>query len=147
MMKRPSYHPLSREQVGRLMAPGNAGIQQAWSRLRSALHGIVAMLSVTYPRPLYHYEQSARRTLTEEPGRLRGTPFHSAAMQNVQAAEEIERMFREHGHTPELHEVVDAYLDALLDEFEEMRLYPEIPPARMDALGGVADQHRAVAGR
>jgi hypothetical protein len=145
-MDRPAYHPLSRAQMEQLMAAANSELEQAWTRLRGALHGIVGMLSVTFPRPLYHYEDSARRSLAEEPMRLRDTPFYATAVENVQAAEEIERMFQAHGHTPELHDIVDSYLDALLDEFEEMRLYPEFPPRR-DAEEELPGPHRAVAGR
>lgn len=147
-MSGPVYHPLSRRELEVLLAPENKEMELSWGRLRGALHGIVGMLSITYPRPLYHYEDSARRSLAEEPERLRGTPFHAAALQNVQAAEEIERLFRELGPAPELHAMVDDYLDALVDEFDAIRLYPEFPPRRgMDEEHGLADGYRAVAGR
>jgi hypothetical protein len=147
-MNTPAYHPLSRAEVALLLAPENKELELIWDRLAGALHGVIAMLSVTYPRPLYHYEDSARRALVEQLERLCGTPFHEAAARNVRAAEEIERMFRERGHTPELHEVVDRYLDALLDEFDAIRLYPEFPPRpRVAEASEAADQQRAVAGR
>ncbi len=142
------YHPLPREQIGLLLAPENAELEAAWDSLTGALHGLIAMLSVTHPRPLYHYEEPARRDLVEQPERLRGTPFHAFALENVRAAEELEKMFREHGHTDELHEAVDHYLDDLVAEFDAMRLYPELPPPREPAEdAGGADQRRAVAGR
>ncbi|WP_420128788.1 hypothetical protein [Longimicrobium sp.] len=147
-MNTPAYHPLSRAEVALLLAPENKELELAWDRVAGALHGVVAMLSITYPRPLYYYEDAARRTLAEEPERLRGTPFHAAAVRNVQAAEEIERMFQEQGHTPELHQIVDRYLDTLLDEFDSMRLYPDVPPQRaLDEENGLAGYPRAVAGR
>jgi hypothetical protein len=147
-MNRPTYHPLSRTELELLLASENKEMELSWGRLRGALHGIIGMLSITYPRPLYYYEDSARRSMAEEPERLRGTPFYSAAVNNVQAAEEIERMFRERGHTPELHAMVDAYLDALVDEFDAIRLYPQIPPRRgVDEANGLAGSYRAVAGR
>jgi len=143
----PEYHPLSREQIGLLLTPENSELERAWSSLSGALHGVIAMLSITHPRPLYHYEESARRDMVEDPERLRGTPFYAPAVRNVRAAEEIERMFRERGHTPEIHDIVDGYLDALLDEFDEMRLYPEVPPRRRsEEENGVAPR-QAVAGR
>jgi hypothetical protein len=143
----PVYHALSPEQLPLLLAPENADAKRAWSELRGALSGIISMLSVTYPRPLYYYEDAARRDLLEQPERLRGTPFHAAAVQNVQAAEEIERMFQTEGHTPELHATADRFIDALLDEFNVMRLYPEIPPPRDAAEENGLANHRAVAGR
>jgi hypothetical protein len=147
-MSGPVYHALSTNEVELLLTPENEEVELAWTRLRGALHGVVAMLSVTYPRPLYHYEESARRRMVEEPERLRGTVFYDTAVRNVRAAQEIERIFQERGHTPELHEIVDRYLDALLDEFAAMRLYPEIPPRRdEDEENGLANHHRAVAGR
>lgn len=147
-MDGPLYLPLSREQIHQLKAPENAGLEQVWTRLRGALHGMVAMFSVTHPRPLYWNDEFNRTRLKQDPGRLRGTAFYAPALRNVRAAEEIERLFRQHGHTAELHETVDAYLDTLLDEFEEMRLYPEIPPHRPPGeAAGVADPHPAAAGR
>jgi hypothetical protein len=147
-MTKPEYHPLSREQIELLLAPEHSGMELVWQSLAGALHGVIAMLSITHPRPLYHYEDSARRRIAEEPERLRGSPFHSAALENVLAAEEIERMFRERGHAPELHAMVDAYLDALVDEFDAIRLYPEFPPRRdVDEEHGLAGNYRAVAGR
>jgi hypothetical protein len=147
-MNKPLYHPLSREQIAEMRASENAEVQRVWTRLRGALHSIIAMLSITHPRPLYWNDEFNRARVKHDPDCLRGTPFYELALQNVRAAEEIERMFHEHGHTAELHDTVDAYLDALLDEFEEMRLYPEIPPCRPGpedhALSG---QQRAAAGR
>jgi hypothetical protein len=148
LMNRPVYHPLSRGQLDVLLAAENKVLEAAWSRLRGALHGVVGMLSITYPRPLYYYEDAARRSMAEEPERLRGTPFHAAAVKNVLAAEGIERIFQEQGHTPELHQIVDRYLDSLLDEFDAIRLYPEVPPQRdPDEENGLAGYHRAFAGR
>ena len=144
-MTRPCYQSLSREQIALLLAAENAHLERAWDSLSGALHGVVGMLSVTYPRPLYYFEDSARQRLTQEPEHLRGTPLHAAAVRNVHAAQEIERLFGDHGHTPELHAMVDAYLDALLDEFDAIRFYPERPPARPEE-NGLAG-HRAVAGR
>lgn len=146
-MSGPVYRPLSRGEVELLLAPENRDLELAWTYLRGQLHGVVAMLSITHPRPLYHYEENARRVLAEWPERLRGSRFYEKAIANVRAAEEVERMFREHGHNPELHDVVDAYLDALLDEFDEMRLYPEIPPRHGADEENGAGRHRAVAGR
>lgn len=141
-----TYRPLSREELEWLHIPENRDMELVWMSVRGELHGIVAMLSITHPRPLYHYEEYARRVVAEAPERLRGTPLYAKAIANVRAAEELERMFRDHGQTPELHQAVDAYLDSLLDEFDEMRLYPELPPAHR-AENRLADGHRAVAGR
>ena len=147
-MNTPAYHPLSRDEVALLLAPENKELELVWDRLAGALHGVVAMLSITHPRPLYYYEDAARRSMAEDPERLRGTPFHAAAVKNVLAAEGIERILQEQGHTPELHQIVDRYLDTLLDEFDAIRLYPEIPPRpRMEEGNCIADQRRAVAGR
>lgn len=143
-MNAPAYHTLAPGEVEYLLAPENEHLARAWSRLRGALHGVVSMLSVTYPRPLYYYEEAARRDLVEQPERLRGTPFYGVAVRNVRAAEEIERTFRQHGHTPELHEMADRYLDALLDEFDAIRLYPEVAPRRESQ--NQPAPYRAVAG-
>jgi hypothetical protein len=145
-MKNAAYRPLSRPEMELLLAPQNSDAALAWSRLRGALHGVVGMVSITYPRPLYYYEDAARADLVEQPRRLAGTPFHRAAIHNVHAAAEIERLFRERGHTPEVHALADEYLDALLEEFEAIRLYPEVPPRPVDEENGLAE-HRAVAGR
>lgn len=147
-MTAPEYQALSREQIALLLAPANADAERAWDSLAGALHGLVAVLSDTHPRPLYFYEESDRRRVAEEPERLRGTPFHAAAVANVRAAEEIEQMARECGNGPDLQEIVDRYVETLLDEFDAIRLYPEIPPRpRLTEGRGIADQHRAVAGR
>jgi hypothetical protein len=147
-MTRTEYRALSREQIALLLAPANNDAERAWDSLTGALHGLIAVLSDTHPRPLYFYEESDRRRVLEEPERLRGTPFHAAAAANARAAEEIERMARERGNSPELQEIVDRYLDALLDEFDAIRLYPEIPPCpRMKEGNWIEDQHRAIAGR
>jgi hypothetical protein len=146
-MTRPAYHPLSREKIDLLMRSENAEMERVWSRLRGALHSTIGMLSITYPRPLYWDPEYDDQRMEQEPGKLIGTPFYEHAVRNVQAAREIERMFREQGHTPELHELVDAYLDALLDEFDETRLYPEIPPSRHADDGDGIAASRAVAGR
>ena len=147
-MSNPEYHALSREQMGLLLASENAPMERAWDSLSGALHGLVAVLSDTHPRPLYFYEDSDRRRVVEERERLRGSPFHAAAVANVRAAEEIERMALECGGTPEVQEVIDRYVDALLDEYDALRMYPDLPPRpRMHAGIRIADQHRAVAGR
>ena len=145
-MNKPRYLPLSREQIHQLKAPENAEAEQVWTRLRGALHNVVAMFSSTHPRPLYWNAEFNRTRLEQDPNCLRGTAFYEPALRNVRAAEHIERLFREHGDTAELHETVDAYLDELLDEFDEMRLYPELPPAN-HAENGLADAHRAISGR
>lgn len=146
-MSNPEYQPLSRNQIEVLLAPGSAHLERAWDSLNGALHGLIAVLSDTHPRPMYFYEEVDRRRVVEERDRLRGTPFHAAAVVNVRAAEEIERMARARGDTPEIQEIIDAYVDALLDEYDTVRLYPEIPARpRVIAGGGIAD-HRAVAGR
>lgn len=147
-MNAPTYEPLSQDRVALLKSPANAELEQVWSRLAGALHSTVGMLSVTHPRPLYWDDRFNRERMKHDPERLRGTPFHEPAVRNVSAAEEIERLFQEQGPTPELHAIVDAYLDALLDEFDAIRLYPEIPPHRIsDEENGTAGHHRAVVGR
>jgi hypothetical protein len=147
-MSKPVYQRLSREQIGLLQMPENAQLQRAWDSLSGALHGLVSVLSDTHPRPLYFYEESDRRRVVEERDRLRGTPFHAAAVANVLAAEEIEQIARERGDTPDAQEIINQYVDALLDEFDEIRLYPRCPPhPRLDELSVVEDQHRAVVGR
>lgn len=147
-MTKPEYQQLSREQIELLLAPENAELERAWDSLTGALHGLIAVLSDTPPRPLYFYEESDRRDLVEQPRRLWGTAFHDVALHNVQAAGEIERMARERGDAPEVQEIIDGYADALLDEYDAIRLYPEIPPrSRAEAGSGIADHHRAVAGR
>lgn len=147
-MNIPGYRPLSRAQLDLLMAPGNDELQECWDSIAGALHSTLSMLSVSRPRPLYWDDAFNRQRLASEPARLRGTPLHEIALQNVRAAEEIERMFREQGHSPELHAIVDSYLDTLLDEFDAIRLYPEVPPPRIsDEENGLAGHHRAVAGR
>jgi hypothetical protein len=144
----PQYQSLSREQIGVLLAPENVHLERAWDSLNGALHGLIAVLSDTHPRPMYFYEEVDRRRVVEERNRLRGTPFHAAAVANVQAAEQIERMARERGDTPEIQEIIDAYVDALLDEYDAIRLYPEIPACpRVIAGSGITNEHRAVAGR
>lgn len=145
-MTRPEYQQLSREQIELLLAPENAELERAWDSLTGALHGLIAVLSDTHPRPLYFYEELDRQDLIEQPRRLWGTAFYEVALHNVQAAEEIERMARECGNAPEAQEIIDRYVDALLDEFDAIRLYPEIHPRpRLDAGNRIVDHH-AVAG-
>ena len=144
-MNAPAYRPLSRDQLDVLMAPGNEELRESWDSLTGALHGTVAMMSDTSPRPLYWNDAFNRQRLASEPARLRGTPFSDVARENVRAAETIERMWRERGHAPDVQSVVNGYLDALLDEFEAIRLYPEIPPARDES--EPAGFHRVVAVR
>jgi hypothetical protein len=146
-MTRPEYQQLSREQIELLLAPENAKLESAWDSLTGALHGLIAVLSDTHPRPLYFYEAFDRQRVVEDRDALRGTPFHAVALHNVQAAGEIERMARGCGDAPEVQEIIDRYVDALLDEYDAIRLYPELPPRpRLDAGNRVADHH-AVAGR
>jgi hypothetical protein len=146
-MNKPMYHPLTRDQITMLLAPENAEMEESWDLLTGALHGVIAVLSTTHPRPLYFYEESDRRDLAEQPLRLRGTPFHEIALSNVRAAEEIERMAREDGDAPGIQEIVDQFLDALIAEFNTISHHPDRRP------GGSADEenglagHRAVAGR
>lgn len=99
-------------------------------RLTGSLHGMMKMRSVTYPRPLYYEEDDARRAVVEQTKILEGTAFHAVAWQNVEAAEEIERMFREQGPSDRAYRLVDEYIEALLGEYDALRLYPEIPPLR-----------------
>ncbi|MBW3571215.1 MAG: hypothetical protein KY467_08915 [Gemmatimonadetes bacterium] len=147
-MNTPAYRPLSRELIGVLLSPENTAAEQSWSRLAGALHSNVSMLSVTHPRPLYWNDEFNRQRIAEEPARLRGTPFFEPAVANVRAAQEIERMARERRGTPEVQDVVEQYLDALLDEFDAIRFYPERPPVRpAGEENGLAGDHRAVAAR
>jgi hypothetical protein len=141
----PEYQQLSREQIQLLLAPENAEPERAWDSLTGALHGLIAVLSNTHPRPLYFYEEFDRQRVVEDRDALRGTPFHAAALHNVQAAEEIERMARECGDAPEVQEIIDRYVDALLDEFDAIRLYPEIPPRPRAGAGSRFPDHHAVA--
>jgi hypothetical protein len=143
----PEYRSLSREQIECLLAPENAHLERAWDSLNGALHGLIAVLSDTHPRPLYFYEETDRRRVVEERDRLRGTPFHAAALHNVQAAGEIEQMLRDRGNVPEVQEIIDRYVDALLDEYDAIRLYPEIPPRPRLDMGIRLPEHHAVAGR
>lgn len=147
-MTRPAYQPLTREQIKLLLMPENADVRRAWDSLNGALHGLVAVWSDTHPRPLYFYEEADRRDLIDQPARLRGTPFHEIALHNVRAAGEIERLARERGGLPEVQAIIDRYVDSLLDEFDAIRHYPEIPPPRIaDEENGTAGPHRVVAGR
>ncbi len=142
------YHPLCGEQISTLLAPENADLERAWDSLTGALHGLIAIWSTTHPRPLYFYEELDRRDLVEQPARLLGTEFYEIALHNVRAAEEVERIASERGDTPEVREIVDQYVDAILDEFDAIRQFPEIPRSRSaDEENGMADRHRAVAGR
>jgi hypothetical protein len=129
-MSAPAYQQLSREQIGLLLAPGNEDLESAWMRLTGALHGMMKMLSVTYPRPLYYEEADARRALVEQPERLRESPFYEAAVGNAEAAGEIERLCQEQGRTEKVNALVDAFIEDLLDEYDALRLYPEVPPPR-----------------
>jgi hypothetical protein len=129
-MSAPAYQQLSREQIALLLAPGNEELESAWMRLTGAMHGMMKMLSVTYPRPLYYEEEDARRALVEQADKLQESPFYETAAGNVQAAGEIERLCREQGRTDEVNALVDAYIEGLLDEYDALRLYPELPPVR-----------------
>jgi hypothetical protein len=145
-MSEPIYHALSRRHLDFLHAPGNADLARAWESLSGALHGLVAVLSNTHPRPFYFYEALDRRALVEQPNRLKGSPLYDIARTNVHAAEEIETMAREEGNSREVQEVVDRYLDALLDEYDAIRLYPEPPLHRRTEEAGVFAGQSATAG-
>jgi hypothetical protein len=147
-MTKPEYQALSRGEIGLLLAPENADAERAWDSLTGALHGLIAVLSDTHPRPLYFYEEADRVRVAEQLERLRGTPFYAVAAANARAAEVIERMARERGNSPELQKIVDRYVDTLLDEYDAARLYPAIPPRRrLDEGNWLARSYRAVAGR
>lgn len=78
-------------------------------------------------RPLIP-EATAREMIPAALRALERTQFYSRALENAQAVEEIERRFREHGPSAELYRAVDECIEAMVDEWNAVRYYPEPPP-------------------
>jgi hypothetical protein len=143
----PTYSRLTREEVRLLAAPENEQVQEDWRDMVGALYGVVAIYSVTLPRPLFYDERTALARLAETVEKLRGTPFYHRAASNARTAEEIWRMWERGGHTDELHRAADAFVDELLNDSSAVEEYPDVPPpVRSAAEEGRAELRRRVAG-
>jgi hypothetical protein len=139
-----SYSPLSRESVGLLLE--NEKTTRAWERLTDGLTGVLSLKGTYHPRPLID-EEYARELIAEGLEELTESPFHGQAARNARALEEIERQFNERGPAAELHRAADDYLDALLNEWDLLRFYPEEPPMREPPeAANPASGHRYAAG-
>lgn len=122
-----NYSPLARDDLDVLFASGAEETARAWDRLAGGFHTLLKLRSVTYARPLVP-EEYARQEIADSLEELRGTRLHDRALQNARALQEIEHRFREHGPNSELHGAVDDYIEALLEEWDAIRFYPEAPP-------------------
>jgi hypothetical protein len=147
MTDRPGYSRLTPDELRALRAPGNEALMEDWLRTQGPLHGTVSMFSVTRPRPLYYFHQEAPGQIAAGLDALRGTPFHDRMRRNVEAAAEIRRMWEEQGHTDELHEAADAYLDALGDDYAAVTRHAgSAEPSRPAERGQTPEPRRRAAG-
>lgn len=126
-MSRLHYSPLTRDELDLLLAPGAEDVADAWDRFTGGLHALLQLKTRTYPRPLVP-EAHARESIPEAMRALSGTPFYEKAFRNAHAVEEIERGFRDGEGRPELYQAVDEFLEAMLDEWNAIRYYPDPPP-------------------
>jgi hypothetical protein len=117
MGQTPGYSRLAPTEARLLAEFASEGLQDAWLGTLEQLDGMVSLYSVARPRPLYFDEEQGPTEVAESLEELRGTPLYDRMARNVEAAAEIRRMWEEQGHTDELHEAADAYLDALGDDY------------------------------
>jgi hypothetical protein len=140
-----AYSPLSRDEVRVLLAPGAEDAADAWARLTGSFQALLGLRTLTYTRPLIP-EGEARESIPESLDRLGGTPMYAKAVQNARTVEAIERRFRDGKAGADLYLAVDDYIEALLDEWEAIRHYPETPPVLLSVRGTDSLQERHVAG-
>lgn len=138
-----AYSPLSGAEA-RLTIYADEELQDLWLSTLEMLDGMVSLYSVTRPPPLYFDEERGPAQLTEILEELRGTLLHEPMARNVEAAMEIRRMWEEHGHTDELHEAADAFLDALGHDYAVVTRHSDaaVPPVKRDR----AEPRRRAAG-
>lgn len=122
-----AYTALTRDELKDLLAPGAEDTARAWDRLAGGFHSLLKLRSITYPKPLVP-EEYARQEIAHSLEELRDTRLYHRALENAQALEEIERRFHEQGPSSGLHGAVDDFIEALLEEWDAIRFYPDRPP-------------------
>ena len=130
-MKVMHYSMLDATEMAFLADPANDDPREHWEDAKSSLSGMLSMLSPTYPKGLlYKGEEREWAEIREHVEALRRTPLYERLADNAALARDIWREWEENGHTPELHEAVDSYLEAIADESVYLRYYPDDPPPR-----------------
>jgi hypothetical protein len=132
--------------MAELLASGAEEPAEAWDRLTGGFHTLLSLKTLTYPRPFVDAED-ARESIRRSLEALDRTSFRERAVRNACAVAEIERRFREQGPSPALHRAVDEMIAALLDEYDAIRLWPEVPPVRRPLASEPAATRFAVGGR
>jgi hypothetical protein len=131
-MNGPTYRSLTAEQRAWLHDGRSGEMRDEWDSASSALAGVVSLLSPSYPRPMYFEGVEAEWAAAEESlACLRGTTMYEQVRANLDAARALWWMWEQAGHTDELHQLVDAYLDALTADSLAVRLYPATPAAHV----------------
>jgi hypothetical protein len=130
-MKVMHYSMLDVTEMAFLADPANEDPREHWEDAKSSLSGMLFMLSPTYPKGLlYTGEEREWAEIRQHVEALRGTPLYERLVDNAALARDIWREWEENGHTPELHEAVDSYLEAMAHESVYLRYYPDDPPPR-----------------
>lgn len=116
------YQPLGLRERAFLTRPGADEACDEWQNALAALTGVVSMLSESYPRPLYFEGGGEEWGAAEESlAGLRGTPVQAQVRANLAVARRIWEAWEREGHTPGLHQVADAFLDAVAVDSMSLR--------------------------
>jgi hypothetical protein len=130
-MKVMHYSQLDAAEMAFLVDPANRDLQEHWEDATVSLASVLVMLSPTYPKGLlFSGEEREWDEIRSHVEALRGTPLHERLVDNLTVARDVWREWEENGHSPQLHEAVDSYLEALYDESVYLQFYPEDPPPR-----------------
>ena len=135
-MKVMEYSRLDEAEMAFLADPANGGLAMQWRLANASLSALVGFCSWNYPRPLYWQGPDAAWAAADERTEsLRGTLVYDRLTDNVALARDIWREGQAHGHTDHLHEVADAFLDAMRDDEMHLEHYPDEPPPRPQYVG------------
>ena len=130
-MKVMHYSQMDATEMAFLADPANRDLQEHWEDATVSLAGALVMLSPTYPKALlFSGEEGEWAEIRSHVEALRGTPLHERLADNLTVARDVWREWEENGHSPQLHEAVDSYLEALYDETVYLQFYPADPPRR-----------------
>lgn len=116
----PAFSPLSPDEVRLLRTPAFTRARTEWLDWLSLVHGVLALHSRSAPRTPFAGPAELGALLEARVERLAGTPFHTGALGNTRALLQARRRWEgaEHGGAPEAE--VEAYLDAVVGEYDEV---------------------------